>query len=139
MFFTSLVFLIFAVDKFGLNVTLFMQKVNFPVLEGKSFQASIGSPSVKNINVVGKVLLFVYHIPLEKSSCQIMYFILTGESDELPKVFPNRFESRWFGGWTYLKVSKFKYILSLVPSSTLSLWNILLLKQNLCHVNPKLQ
>nr|XP_010323869.1 uncharacterized protein LOC101260553 isoform X3 [Solanum lycopersicum] len=55
-----------------------LKKVNFPVLEGKSFQASIGSPSVKNINVVG-------------------------ESDELPKVFPNRFESRWFGGWTYLK------------------------------------
>ncbi|KAH0744785.1 hypothetical protein KY290_032778 [Solanum tuberosum] len=55
-----------------------LKKVNFPVLEGKSFQASIGSPSVKNINVVG-------------------------ESDELPKVFPDRFESRWFGGWTCLK------------------------------------
>lgn len=57
-------------------------------------------------------------------------FIVTGEGDELPKVYPNRFESRWFGGWTCLKVSKFKYILSLVPSSTLPLWNILLLKQN---------
>ncbi|WMV38871.1 hypothetical protein MTR67_032256 [Solanum verrucosum] len=58
-----------------------LKKVNFPVLEGKSFQASIGSPSVKNINVVG-------------------------ESDDLPKVFPNRFESRWFGGWTCLKMQQ---------------------------------
>ncbi|XP_055824716.1 uncharacterized protein LOC129893238 isoform X2 [Solanum dulcamara] len=55
-----------------------LKKVNFPVLEGNSFQASIGLPSVKNINVAG-------------------------EGAELPKVFPNRFKSRWFGGWTCLK------------------------------------
>ncbi|KAJ8554520.1 hypothetical protein K7X08_025198 [Anisodus acutangulus] len=62
----------------SINVTLFLQKVNFPVLEGNSFQASIGSPTVENINIAG-------------------------EGDELPKVVPRRFESRWFGGWTCLK------------------------------------
>ncbi|XP_059282924.1 uncharacterized protein LOC132036580 isoform X2 [Lycium ferocissimum] len=55
-----------------------LKKVNFPVMEGNLSQASIGSPSVKNINVAG-------------------------EGDELPKVVPKRFESRWFGGWTSLK------------------------------------
>ncbi|KAK4363198.1 hypothetical protein RND71_018439 [Anisodus tanguticus] len=55
-----------------------LKKVNFPVLEGNSFQASIGSPTVENINIAG-------------------------EGDELPKVVPRRFESRWFGGWTCLK------------------------------------
>ncbi|KAK4369344.1 hypothetical protein RND71_013136 [Anisodus tanguticus] len=55
-----------------------LKKVNFPVLEGNSFQESIGSPTVKNINIAG-------------------------EGDELPKVVPRRFESRWFGGWTCLK------------------------------------
>ncbi|XP_016580553.2 uncharacterized protein LOC107878155 [Capsicum annuum] len=56
----------------------YLKKVSCPVLEGNSFQASIGSPTVKNINV-------------------------SGEGDELPNVVSKRFESRWFGGWTCLK------------------------------------
>nr|XP_016470426.1 PREDICTED: uncharacterized protein LOC107792705 isoform X2 [Nicotiana tabacum] len=54
------------------------QIVNFPVLERHAFKASMDSPSVKNYNVAG-------------------------EGDELLKVVPKRFESRWFGGWTCLK------------------------------------